>query len=532
MSVDPMMSLTLGVSGGAVAGIAVAAAIAGAVLTVVALKLMGGKTLAQARQEADRLIENAKRDAESAGKQVELEAQKDLMTRREAFEKETTEIRNELKETERRLTKREDNLDRKLDVLGTKEKHLDQQAEQIEKQKEEIAGKKDELEKVIGEQRDNLLRITNMSEDEARRVLLQKIEQEVQHEAGQLIQKEMEKAEEEARDNSLKITLQAIQRYAAEHTAASTVNTVDIPSDDMKGRVIGREGRNIRAFEQATGVDVIVDDTPGVVVVSCFDPVRRAVAAESLQKLIEDGRIHPTRIEEVVEGVRKEVTDRIIKYGKDACIEAQISGLHPKIAEMIGRLHYRTSYGQNILRHSMETAYLCQVIADELGLDGQIARRAGFLHDIGKAMDHEVEGGHPQIGMDFCRKFGEKEEVLNAIGGHHGDIEATTPYTPIVMAADAISGARPGARRETLERYVKRLQQLEEIATSFDGVREAYAIQAGREVRVIVDAKKIDDGTSVKVARDIANRVEAEMTYPGEVRVTVLREVRAVEYAR
>jgi ribonuclease Y len=300
----------------------------------------------------------------------------------------------------------------------------------------------------------------------------------------------------------------------------------------MKGRVIGREGRNIRAFEKATGVDVIVDDTPGVVVVSCFDPVRRAVAAESLQRLIEDGRIHPSRIEEVVEQVNKEMEERITKFGKDACIEANVQGLHGKLSDMMGRLYYRTSYGQNILRHSIEVAYLCQVIADELGLDGTIARRCGFLHDIGKAMDHEVEGGHPQIGMDFAKKFGEKEAVLNAIGGHHGDIESTTPYTPIVMAADAISGARPGARRETLERYVKRLEQLEAIATSFEGVREAYAIQAGREVRVIVDAKRIDDAVCAKVARDIANRVEAEMTYPGEVRVTVLREVRTVEYAR
>ena len=510
----------------------VVAAIVGAGAMLLMLKLIGGKTLAQARAEADRLVEAAKREAQTARKQVELEGQQELIARREAFEKETNQVRNELKETERRLTKREDNLDRKLDALGTKEKHLDQQAEQIEQARAEIAGKSEQLDKLLDDQRQTLLRITNLSEDEARRIVLERIEREVQHEAGQIVQRELEKAEEDAKDNAQKITIQAIQRYAAEHTAASTVNTVDIPSDDMKGRVIGREGRNIRAFEQATGVDVIVDDTPGVVVVSCFDPIRRAVAAEALQKLIEDGRIHPTRIEEVVGQVRKDVNERVVKYGKDAAIEADIQGLHPKIVEMVGRLHYRTSYGQNILRHSLETAYLCQVMADELGLDGDIARRAGFLHDIGKAMDHEVEGGHPQIGMEFCRRFNESEAVLNAIGGHHGDIESTTPYTPIVMAADAISGARPGARRETLERYVKRLEQLEDIATSFDGVREAYAIQAGREVRVIIDANKLDDAASAKVARDIANRVEQEMTYPGEVRVTALREVRTVEYAR
>ena len=523
---------TLAVSPGLTAVIAIVAAAVAAGGAVAVFLLLGGKTLRQARSEADRLLETAKQDAETARRQQELEAQQELISRREAFEKESNEVRNELKETERRLAKREDNLDRKLDVLSTKEKALEQQAEDIERQKGEIAGKEEELERLIADEREQLLRITNLSEEEAKRLVLERIEREVQHEAGQLIQREAAKAEEEAKDNAQKITLQAIQRYAAEHTAASTVSTVDIPSDDMKGRVIGREGRNIRAFEQATGVDVIVDDTPGVVVVSCFDTIRRAVAAESLRRLIDDGRIHPTRIEEVVETVRKEIEEKIVKHGKDAAIEANIQGLHGKISEMMGRLYYRTSYGQNILRHSIEVAYLCQVMADELGLDGEIARRCGFLHDIGKAMDHEAEGGHPYLGMEFCKKFGERDEVLNAVGGHHGDIDPTSPYTPIVMAADAISGARPGARRETLDRYVKRLEQLEEIATSFEGIREAYAIQAGREVRVIADAHKLDDGSSAKVARDIANRVEAEMTYPGEVRVTVLREVRAVEYAR
>lgn len=512
--------------------IGVAGLVVGAIVVFLGIRLIGGQTLAQARAQADRLVESAKREAQTAAKEIELEGQKDLVARREAFENEADQIRNELKETERRLTKREDNLDRKLDTLATKEKHLDQRAEQIDQQEQELAGKKEELEGVIAQQRDQLLRITNLNEEEAKRMLLQNIEREVQREVGQVVQRETQKADEEAKLNAQKITLQAIQRFAAEHTAASTVTAISIPSDDLKGRVIGREGRNIRAFEQATGVDVIVDDTPGVVVVSCFDPIRRAVASESLKLLIEDGRIHPTRIEEIVEQTQKDVQERIIKYGKDACIEANIQGVHPKISEMMGRLHFRTSYGQNILRHSMEAAYLCQVIAEELGLNGELARRCGFLHDIGKAMDHEVEGGHPEIGMEFCKKHGERPEVLNAIGGHHGDIDATSPYTPIVMAADTISGARPGARRETLDRYAKRLEQLEEIATGFEGVREAYAIQAGREVRVIVDAQKIDDAVSAKIARDIANRVEAEMTYPGEVRVTVLREYRSIEYAR
>jgi len=510
----------------------IVAAIAGGVVAFFLIGKVGGRTLAAARSEAESLIADARKDAETLKKQIELDFRDEMTTRRGEFEKEMSTAREELKDNERRLTKREDTLDRKLDVLSTKEKSLDQLDGELKERQAEIERKETELDEVLENQREQLLKISGLSADDAKRILLERVETECKHEAGKLVQQEIAKAEEEAKEKSMKITLQAIQRFAAEHTSASTVSAVDIPSDDMKGRVIGREGRNIRAFEKSTGVDVIVDDTPGVVVVSCFDPVRRAVAAESLQRLIEDGRIHPSRIEEVVEQVNKEMTERLSRFGKEACIEANIQGLHGKLSDMMGRLYYRTSYGQNILRHSIEVAYLCQVIADELGLDGTIARRCGFLHDIGKAMDHEVEGGHPQIGMDFAKKFGEKEAVLNAIGGHHGDIDATTPYTPIVMAADAISGARPGARRETLERYVKRLEQLEGIATSFEGVREAYAIQAGREVRVIVDAKRIDDAVCAKVARDIAKRVEEEMTYPGEVRVTVMREVRTVEYAR
>ena len=300
----------------------------------------------------------------------------------------------------------------------------------------------------------------------------------------------------------------------------------------MKGRVIGREGRNIRAFEKATGVDVIIDDTPGVVVVSCFDPVRRQIAKLALEKLVADGRIHPARIEEVVAATSKEMDEELLRLGKEAQQEAQIPNLAKPIIPMLGRLAYRTSYGQNVLKHSLEVAYLAQVMADELGLDGNIARRAGLLHDIGKAMDHEIEGGHPQIGMDFLRRFNESEAVLNACLAHHGDAPATTPYTPLIMAADAISASRPGARRESLERYIKRLQELEDLAMTFDGVRQAYAIQAGREIRVIVDARQIDDKISAKVCRDIAQKIQHDLTYPGEIKVTLIREVRTVEYAR
>lgn len=493
---------------------------------------MRNATVAQARQEAQRITDEARRDGEASRRQAELDIREELAAQRQKFAQELEKQRNELKEQERRLVKREDGLDQKLDTLATKEKNLDQAEARIRQKEAALQEKDQQITQMLEQQREQLLRVSQLSTEEARRLVLERIEQECRHEAGIIVQRETARAEEEAREKALKITLQAIQRYAGEHTSAHTVSVIEIPSDDMKGRVIGREGRNIRAFEKATGVDVIVDDTPGVVVVSCFDPVRRAVAAEALQRLIDDGRIHPTRIEELVEKVQKEMEERIIKFGKEACIEADIQGLHPKISATMGRLHYRTSYGQNILRHSIEVAYLCQVIADELGLDGALARRCGFLHDIGKALDHEAEGGHPAIGMEFAKKFGEKEAVLNAIGGHHGDIESTTPYTPIVMAADAISGARPGARRETLERYVKRLEELEGIATSFPGVKEAFAIQAGREVRVIVDAKRVDDAEAAKIALDVAKRVEAEMTYPGEIRVTVLRELRAVEYAR
>jgi len=528
---------------GLYAGSAVAGLILGSLGMFVLLKIAGNNTLTQAKKDADDLLAKARGEGETLAKQLELDARNDQVKRRENFDKELDQARDDLAEKERRLTKREDNLDRKLDMLTLKEKNAADLEAKVKQREDAIQGKKEELDQIAQERRDaleefrqeqknTLLRIANMSEADAKRESLKAVEQECQREAGQLIQKITEQAEEEAKDNALKITLQAIQRYASDHTSTSTVTAIQIPSDDMKGRVIGREGRNIRAFEAATGVDVIVDDTPGVVVVSCFDPIRRAVASETLQRLLEDGRIHPARIEELADQVREEIQQRIIKFGKDACIEANIQGLHPRISEMVGRLYYRTSYGQNILKHSMEVAYLCQTIAEELGLDGSIARRCGFLHDLGKAMDHEVEGGHPAIGMEFCRKHGEKEAVLNAVGGHHDDIPHTTPYTAIVMAADAISSARPGARRETLDRYVKRLEQLESIATDMKGVREAYAIQAGREVRVIVDPSRVDDANCHFIARDIAKRVSEEMTFPGEIKVTVMREMRTVEFAK
>jgi ribonucrease Y len=528
-------------------GTAIGLGIAGLVVGVIAAlsvgKLIGGRTIADAKKEAENVVKSAESEAETHRKQIELDGRNEVAKRREEFEREATEARTEIKDQERRVSKREDNLDRKLDTLSTKEKHLDKLDDQIKQREKTAAGKEAEMDRLTverrklleesqREQKQILLRVSKLGEDEAKKEALKVVERECQHEAAQIIQRVQENAQEESKEVALKITLQAIQRYASEHTADSTVSAIPIANDDMKGRIIGREGRNIRAFEKATGVDVIVDDTPGVVVVSCFDPVRRAIAADSLRKLLEDGRIHPTRIEEVVELITEEMQQKIVKFGKDACIEANIQGLHPRISEQMGRLYYRTSYGQNILRHSIEVAFLCQVVADELGLDGDLARRCGFLHDIGKAMDHDTEGGHPHIGAEFCKKFGENEAVLNAIAGHHNDIPSTTHYTPIVMAADAISGARPGARRETLEKYIKRLEQLESIATDMKGVKQAFAIQAGREVRVIVDPQDVDDTNCTYIARDIAKRVSDEMTFPGEIRVTVLREMRTVDYAR
>jgi len=492
------------------------------------LRAITGGTIRLARREAEQTRSAAQKEGDAIKQRIELDAERESKHRLKEMESEVSESQKEIKQDQSRLVKREESLEKmmsqiterqeKLDSIRTK---IDEETEALETEKNAFATERDTLRKRLEE-------VSGMSSDQAKVQILDEVRHDSQYEANELMQEIIDEATEKARGKSREITLQAIQRYASEHVAESTVRSVRIPSDDMKGRVIGREGRNIRALEQATGVDILIDDTPGIISVSCFDPIRRAIAGKALEKLVGDGRVHPSRIEEVVEGVKAEVHEKIIQSGNDAVIEANIRGLHPKIVEAAGKMHFRTSYGQNILRHSIEVAFLCQVIADELGLDGELARRCGFLHDIGKAMDHDIEGTHPQIGMDFCRKFGEKAEaVLNAIAGHHGDIPATTPYTPIVMAADAISSARPGARRESMEMYVKRLEQLEALAKEQKGVSESYAIQAGREVRVIVDAKSISDGEAFAMSKRIAARIEEEMTFPGEIKVTVLREVRA-----
>ncbi len=483
-------------------------------------------------QEMQRQREGAKREADNIIKSAQIDAAAEAIKKREQFTSEADKIRAELHETEMRLTKREDAIDRQVELLQQREKGLKQKEQEIDRRLHNVGVREKQLSVVMAQQKNQLLKITAMDINEAKELLLKRLEDECEHEMSALIQRKVEETTETADEKSREVISAAIQRYAAEQTCEVTVSTVDIPNDDMKGRIIGREGRNIRAFEKATGVDVIVDDTPGMIVVSGFSPVRREVARLSMERLIQDGRIHPSRIEELVTQTKKDVNHKLLQLGRDAAVETNIRGLSNKILSLIGALSYRTSYGQNVLRHSVEVAFLAQVMADELGLDGSVARRAGLLHDIGKAIDHDVEGNHPTIGANYLKRFNESSIVLNAVAGHHGDIPADNPYTPLIAAADAISASRPGARRETLERYIKRLEKLEEIAGSFKGVENAYAIQAGREIRVIVSADEVDDEAAMKIAREIAIKVEDEMTYPGEIQVTLLREVRCVEYAR
>ena len=506
--------------------------ILGIALTAIVVQMISRTKAKTLEQDLQRQVEGAKREAENIIKSAQIDAAAETIKKREEFAAEANKARAELHENEMRLTKREDAIDRQAELLAQRENTLKQQQKEAERRVHNIGLKEKQLSVLMAQQKNQLLKITAMNVEEAKDLLLKRLEDECEHEMSALIQRKVEETSETADEKSREIINSAIQRYAAEQTCEATVSTVEIPNDDMKGRIIGREGRNIRAFEKAPGVDVIVDDTPGMIVVSGFNPVRREVARLSMERLIQDGRIHPSRIEELVGQTKKDVNHKLLQIGKDATVETNIRGLNNKIVSLLGALSYRTSYGQNVLRHSIEVAFLSQVMADELGLDGTLARRAGLLHDIGKAIDHDVEGNHPTIGTNYLKRFNESPVVLNAVAGHHGDIPPDNPYTPLVAAADAISASRPGARRETLERYIKRLEKLEEIAGGFKGVENAYAIQAGREIRVIVSAEEVDDESAMKIARDIAKKVEDEMTYPGEIQVTLLREVRCVEYAK
>jgi len=506
--------------------------ISGGALAVLLQQLFFKRRIKSTEQDLQSRIEDAKRQAENIVKSAQLEVTEEIAKKKEELTAEANQTRAQLRNQEKRLGKREDVLDRQSEQLSQREKQLRQSERELNRDRQSYEAKSKQLSNLIAQQKNQLLKITSMDIETAKNLLLARLEGECEHEMNALIQRKVAEAEEKAESRSREIINTAIQRYAAEQTCEASVSTVDIPNDEMKGRIIGREGRNIRAFEKATGVDVIVDDTPGIIVVSGFNPIRREVARQSMERLIQDGRIHPSRIEELVVQTKKDVNQKVLQLGKEAAVEVDVRGLNNKILSRIGSLHYRTSYGQNVLRHSIEVAFLTQVMADELNLDGTIARRAGFLHDIGKSMDREMEGGHPTIGANYLKRFGESGVILNAVQGHHGDVPADNPYTPLVAAADAISASRPGARRETLERYIKRLEKLEDISSGFKGVENCYAIQAGREVRVIVDAENVDDESAMKIARDIAKKIEEEMTYPGEIKVTLLREVRCVEYAR
>ena len=481
--------------------------------------------IANAEEEALRIINDAIKSAESKKREATLEAKEEILRSRKEYEKEEKERRADLQKQERRLQQKEENIDRKTDAIEKKEEALAQKHAALDKENEEI--------KIIKRSQTEMLeRISGFTADEAKKYLIEQVESEVTHETALKIKEIEARAKDEADQYAREIVASAIQRCAADHVAEITVSVVPLPNDEMKGRIIGREGRNIRTIETLTGVDLIIDDTPEAITVSCFEPVRREVARLALEKLIADGRIHPTHIEEMVAKARREVDAVIKSEGERAVLETGVRGLHPELVKLLGRLHYRTSYGQNVLQHSIEVAHIAGLLASELGVDVTLAKRAGLLHDIGKAVDHEAEGTHVTLGGELARKYHESPDVVHCILAHHNDVEPQTVEAVLVQAADAISAARPGARRESLENYIKRLEKLEEIATSFPGVEKCYAIQSGREVRIMVKPDDVtDDGTKI-LAKEIAKRIEKEMEYPGQIRVNVIRETRSMEYAK
>ncbi|QDT38080.1 ribonuclease Y [Stratiformator vulcanicus] len=485
-----------------------------------------------AYKDRDAILADAEREGQNLLKSKELEAKELLLKRREEAEKELDQDRDELRRQEKRLDKREAMLDESQEAYLKKERMLETQQKKISDRGKAMDSRQKELDRVLREEQDLLHKISELDKPKATELLLDRLDKQLRDETGALLLKHQSEIKEQCDQQAREIIGMAVQRYAAPHTSETTVSTVDIPSDEMKGRIIGREGRNIRAFEKATGVDVVVDDTPGVVVVSAFDSVRREIGKLALQKLIEDGRIHPTRIEEVVEETQKEMDAHIRKMGIEASQEAGLTGLHEKILDLMGRLQFRTSYSQNVRRHSIEVAHLTGLMAEQLGLDGDMARRCGFLHDIGKAADHEMEGGHPAVGAELLKRYGEGDEVVHAARGHHDDIRPEYIFTVLVAAADAVSAARPGARRETLEKYVRRLEELEALANGFPGVDHCYAVQAGREIRIVVDATAVNDREAAKMSKEIADAIEQTLTYPGEIKVSVLRETRSIEFAR
>jgi len=481
--------------------------------------------IGSAEEEAKRIVSDAQKAAENKKKEVLLEAKEEIHKNRLEFDREVKERRNELQRQERRLQQKEENLDKKVEALELKD-------EAVNKKMKEIQALQQQTEEILKQQTEQLEKISGLTVEEAKEYLLKNIENEVKHEAAIMIKDIESKAKEEAERRAKDIIGSAIQKCAADHVAETTVSVVPLPNDEMKGRIIGREGRNIRTLETLTGIDLIIDDTPEAVILSGFDPIRREVARVALEKLIVDGRIHPARIEETVERAKKEVENTIRQEGEHATFETGVHGLHPEIIRLLGKLKFRTSYGQNVLKHSIEVAQLAGIMAGELGVDVNIAKRAGLLHDIGKAVDHEMEGSHVTIGVEIAKKYKENKEVLHAIEAHHGDVEPSTLIACLVQAADTISAARPGARRENLENYIKRLEKLEEIANSFNGVDKSFAIQAGREIRIMVKHEDVNDEATVLMAREIVKRIENELEYPGQIKVNLIRETRAIEYAK
>ena len=488
-------------------------------------KKVSEKEISSAEEEARRIINEAIKSSESKKREALVEAKEEILRARNEYEKEAKEQRAELQKQERRLQQKEENIDRKTDAIEKKEEVLAQKYAELEKENEEIK-------LVKRSQTEMLERISGLTVEQARAYLIEQVESEVTHETALKIKEIESRMREEADARAREIVATAIQRCAADHVSEITVSVVPLPNDEMKGRIIGREGRNIRTLETLTGVDLIIDDTPEAITVSCFEPVRREVARLALEKLIADGRIHPTHIEEMVEKARREVDAIIKSEGERAVLETGVRGIHPELVKMLGRLHYRTSYGQNVLQHSIEVSHLAGLMAAELGADVYAAKRAGLLHDLGKSVDHEMEGTHIALGVEFARKYKEKEEIIHAIHAHHGDVEAKTLVACLVQAADAISAARPGARRENLENYIKRLEKLEEITGTYPGVEKSFAIQAGREVRVMVKPEQVSEDEMVILARELAKKIEAELEYPGQIKVHVLRETKVIEYAK
>ena len=509
----------------AIIGTAVVVGLAGGAIGYLVRKNVAESKIATAEETAIRIIQEAEQTGEAKRKEALMEAKEEIHRMRSEMERENKERRADLQRHERRLVQKEENLDKKIDSFERKE-------EKLASKEARLNAAQDKVDALYQKQMDELERLSGLTSEEAKQELLDSLADEVKHESAMLIKDLEQQAKDEADKKAREIISLAIQRCAADHVAETTVSVVGLPNDEMKGRIIGREGRNIRTLETLTGIDLIIDDTPEAVIISGFDPVRREVARIALEKLFNVGRIHPSRIEEMVEKAQKEVEQKIKEAGEQATFAVGVHGLHPELIKLLGRLRYRTSYGQNVLNHSVEVANLAGIMASELGVDVMLAKRAGLLHDIGKAIDHEMEGSHVEIGGEIAKKFRESELVINAIVAHHGDVEPKSIEAVLVSAADAVSAARPGARRETLESYLKRLTRLEEISESFDGVEKCFAVQAGREIRIMVKPEVIDDASAILLARDISKKIEAEMEYPGQIKVVIIRETRAVDYAK